>query len=157
MNRTNQAQLLAAAILSGVFAVGCSAGAHATVSRPDDAAQAPVYLAQAATCTQKDTTMSCCIKNHPTNAAEACAAAAWEVAEVLNGVRVLNETAQEAGDGDKTKAAGKGKVPEWKQGCIDKYNSCIDGDWLGTWRCIDCLRYCEGQLGMWPGDRCLEP
>jgi hypothetical protein len=157
MSGTNPTQLLAAALLCGWVAVGCSSGAHATASRPEEAAKTPVYLAQAVLCTQKDTTMSCCIKNNPTNAAEACGATAWEVAEVINGARVVNEAAQAAGEAAKAKEAGKDKIPEWKQKCLDKYNRCTDEDWLGTWRCIDCFRYCEGQQGNWPGDKCIDP
>jgi hypothetical protein len=58
---------------------------------------------------------------------------------------------REDGDGD-----GK-KRRDWKQHCRNLYNRCIEEDWLGTWTCHDCFRYCEGQQGNWPSNRCLEP
>ncbi|REG36045.1 hypothetical protein ATI61_102419 [Archangium gephyra] len=80
------------AVLASVMA-GCSVGAHATASSPA-AASSPVYLAQV-TCWN---TMSCCIQRWPLSAAEHCGASAAEIAEVLNGARVLHEMTQPEGE-----------------------------------------------------------
>lgn len=144
-------QVLTVAVLWGLFASGCAPGAHVTANRPSIETKTDLYLAQAATCTQLDSTMTCCIKNHPTNPVEACGAAAWEIAEVLNGAKALDEAAKAAA----SKQADK--EPEWKKQCMRRYERCIEEDWLGTWRCIDCFRYCEGQQGQWPSDKCYPP
>ncbi|WP_152622407.1 Wall-associated protein precursor [Archangium violaceum] len=80
------------AVLASVTA-GCSVGAHSTASSPA-AASSPVYLAQV-TCWN---TMSCCIQRWPLSAAEHCGASAAEIAEVLNGARVLHEMAKTEGE-----------------------------------------------------------
>ncbi|QSQ28527.1 hypothetical protein JY651_44560 [Pyxidicoccus parkwayensis] len=43
-------------------------------------------------------------------------------------------------------------TPEWKQLCIDLYVACQEHRWKGS--CNDCLRYCEGQRGKWPYEKC---
>jgi hypothetical protein len=92
----------------------------------------------------------CCIKKFRATAAESCGATASEVAEVLNGTRVLNEAIQEATAGDDD-FANNASLPEWKRQCIKDYVSCKQQGWAGN--CYDCLRYCEGQRA-WPDDRC---
>lgn len=80
------------AVLASVTA-GCSVGAHSTASSPA-AASSPVYLAQV-TCWN---TMSCCIQRWPLSVAENCGASAAEIAEVLNGARVLHEMTRPEGE-----------------------------------------------------------
>jgi hypothetical protein len=92
----------------------------------------------------------CCIKKFRATAAESCGATASEVAEVLNGTRVLNEAIQEATAGDDD-FANNASLPEWKRQCIKDYVSCKQQGRAGN--CYDCLRYCEGQRA-WPDDRC---
>ncbi|HEX5746363.1 MAG TPA: Wall-associated protein precursor [Archangium sp.] len=96
------------AVLASVTA-GCSVGAHSTASSPS-AASSPVYLAQV-TCWN---TMSCCIQRWPLNAAEQCGASAAEIAEVLNGARVLHEMTQPEGDRleEETQAPSDAEVAE---------------------------------------------
>ncbi|XXF76830.1 hypothetical protein P2318_27790 [Myxococcaceae bacterium GXIMD 01537] len=158
MESANQALALAVAILCGAFVSGCSSGAHTTASgttyvasRTLYAGTGPVYLAQSATaCTQFDSTMTCCIKKNPANAAQACGAAAWEIAEVLATLKGVDVPEREEDDDGK-------EMPGWRQYCRDTYNQCIDDDWHGTWTCHDCFRYCEGQRGGWPQDKCYDP
>ncbi|AKJ01331.1 Wall-associated protein precursor [Archangium gephyra] len=54
------------------------------------AASSPVYLAQL-TCLN---TMDCCIRKEPLTAAQRCGASSSEIAEALNGVKVLHEATQ---------------------------------------------------------------
>lgn len=89
--------------------------------------------------------MTCCIKNNPANAAEACGAAAWEIAEVvatLKGVDVPEREEDDEGEG----------TPEWKKACMELYAECQQEKWTGN--CGDCLRRCEGQRGKWPEAMC---
>lgn len=129
---------------------GCSSGAHSVASRPHESSP-PASLAQA-TCWD---TMSCCIQRHPATAAQSCGATALEIAEALNGARVLNEATQTE-EASEAAMEREDRTPPWKQQCIETYNQCIDDGWVGTWACIDCFRYCEGQR-KWPTDKCFEP
>jgi hypothetical protein len=81
------------AVLASVMA-GCSVGAHSTAASSPAAASSPVYLAQV-TCWN---TVSCCIQRWPLSAAENCGASAAEIAEVLNGARVLYEMTRPEGE-----------------------------------------------------------
>jgi hypothetical protein len=153
MKITTQARSLTVAVLCGAFVSGCSSGAHTPASGTTYAASrmlyagtGPVYLAQsAAVCTQFDSTMTCCIKKNPANAAQACGAAAWEIAETLATLKGVDVPEREDGD------EGEG-LPEWKRDCMDKYTDCQQEKWTGN--CGDCLRRCEGQRGQWPKDMC---
>jgi hypothetical protein len=100
--------------------------------------------------------MVCCIKKFPRTPMESCGATAVEVAEVLNGAKVLNEAAQQDAQGttneqDVDEFAHNAQLPEWKQRCIRGYNQCQDDGWTGS--CYDCLRRCEGQHE-WPTTMC---
>lgn len=113
------------------------------------ASSGPVYLAQsAAVCTQMDSTMTCCIKMNPANAAEACGAAAWEIAEVLATLKGVDVPEREEDDDGEERE-------DWREFCRDRYVSCIDMKWQGN--CSDCLRRCEGQRGKWPKKMCFAP
>ncbi len=125
----------------------------------------PANLAHSAVanCLPRDSSMVCCIKKFPLTPLESCGATAVEVAEVLNGVKVLNEATQApeggatSGDGVKEgedEFANNAHLPEWKQRCIRAYNDCINDGWTGN--CHDCLRYCEGQHE-WPTRTCAPP
>ena len=99
--------------------------------------------------------MSCCIQRDPATAVERCGVTATEIADVLQGASVVHESVQTEST-ESAEAAGKqGRIPAWKQKCIDTYNECIDEGWVGTRSCADCLRYCEGQH-KWPKDWCFE-
>lgn len=114
MESVNQPLALAVAVLCGAFVSGCSSGAHSTASlttyaesRALYASSGPVYLAQsAAVCTQMDSTMTCCIKMNPANAAEACGAAAWEIAEVLAMLKGVDVPEREEDDGEEERIGG---------------------------------------------------
>ena len=95
--------------------------------------------------------MVCCIKKFPLDAAGSCGATEAEVAEVLNGTRVLNEAVQEAQETQAQAAGAEDDTPEWKLECRRKYVDCQQYDWLGN--CHDCFRYCEGQHE-WPEHLC---
>jgi hypothetical protein len=114
-------------------------------------------------CRPGDSSMVCCIKKFPLTAVESCGATAADVAEVLNGARVLNEAAQTTEDESANKAedeveedeeAHNAHLPEWKQQCIKGYKDCKEFGWTGS--CHDCLRYCEGQHA-WPTATCGPP
>jgi hypothetical protein len=94
-----------------------------------------------------DTTMTCCIKKNLTNAAEACGAAAWEIAEVLATLKGVDvpERGEEDDDGEEKE--------DWREYCRETYVSCIDMKWQGS--CSDCFRRCEGQRGKWPKKMCF--
>jgi hypothetical protein len=88
-----------------------------------------------------------------------------EVAEVLNGVKVLNEaapatqedSAKNAADtagAEEDDEAHNAHLPEWKRECIRGYKNCQEYGWTGN--CYDCLRYCEGQHA-WPTATCGPP
>ncbi|MFP2924511.1 hypothetical protein ACLESO_04705 [Pyxidicoccus sp. 3LG] len=132
-------------LLAGMLASGCASG--------------PPYMTQAIAvdCRPGDSSVGCCIKKHPTTAAQSCAATAMEVAEVLNGVRVLNEAATAAEDLEEEEYLDEflnnEELPEWKQRCIRSYVNCKNEGWTGS--CYDCLRYCEGQQE-WPRNKCRE-
>ncbi|MBZ4419109.1 hypothetical protein [Myxococcus sp. RHSTA-1-4] len=142
--------VLGLAVLWGLLASGCSTGAPARAERP-------TYLAQslAVDCKPGQSSMVCCIKKFPTTAAESCGASATEVAEVLNGARVLNEAAQAAEDAEESTDdfANNANLPEWKQKCIQNYVACQNEGWTGN--CYACIRRCEGQRD-WPLDMCHE-
>lgn len=120
--------------------------------------ESPTYLAQAVVndCRPGDPSMVCCIKKFPLTPVESCGAAAVEVAEVLNGAKVLNEATkpaeQETTNGQENdEFAHNANLPEWKQRCIRAYSQCQDDGWTGS--CHDCLRRCEGQHE-WPTAMC---
>ncbi len=92
--------------------------------------------------------MSCCIQKHPLTPVQSCGAAPLEAAETLEAL------GQFAAAAKVLEAAGR--LPKWKKECMNKYTQCMEEDWVGTWTCVDCLRYCEGQQGKWPGDRCFK-
>jgi hypothetical protein len=148
--------------LMGVLGAGCaSAGRPATVPPADLPVDPPTYLAQGAVsdCRPWDSSMVCCIKKFPLTALSSCGATAAEIAEVLNGVKVLNEATQpaedEATEADGAKdAATEEDDPDygWKQHCRDTYVACKDQKgWVGD--CYACFRYCEGQR-QWPFHLC---
>ena len=103
--------------------------------------------------------MVCCIKKFPSTPMESCGATAAEVAEVLNGAKVLNEAAQpDAAEATEEReardAASQEDDPDdgWRQHCRDTYVSCKDQKgWVGD--CYACFRYCEGQR-QWPFHLC---
>ncbi|MCY1036723.1 hypothetical protein OV207_35130 [Corallococcus sp. BB11-1] len=112
-------------------AAGRSRTAHA------QAGSAPVSLAQAQ-CTPRDSTVSCCVKTHP-GAPERCGATKLEAEEILFTAKVASELART-------------DLPEWKRSCMETYVRCKEEEWRG--HCYDCFRYCEGQNGNWPRDKC---
>jgi hypothetical protein len=91
--------------------------------------------------------MSCCIQNHPLTPVQSCGADPLEAAKILEALGQLAAAARVL------EAAGR--LPKWKKECMDKYNKCINDGWVGTWNCVDCFRFCEGQQGKWPEDRCF--
>ncbi len=99
------------------------------------------------------------IKKFPLTPMESCGATAVEVAEALNGVKVLNEATQptvdEAAEADGAEDAAKeSNDPDdgWRQHCKDTYVACKDQKgWVGD--CYACFRYCEGQR-QWPFHLC---
>jgi hypothetical protein len=101
--------------------------------------------------------MVCCIKKFPLTPVESCGATAAEAAEVLNGVKVLNEAAsQESSQPAETaKESAKDDPDEgWREHCRETYVLCRDQKkprWVGD--CYACFRYCEGQR-QWPFDQC---
>jgi hypothetical protein len=84
-----------------------------------------------------DSTLSCCVKNHPFNP-ERCGATSEEAAAIVTAAVAL-EYAKTA------------EIESWKQKCIDAYVTCIEQRWTGS--CYDCLRMCEGQHE-WPINMC---
>lgn len=92
---------------------------------------------------------------------ESCGATLEEMAEVLNGARVLNEAAEATEDAASPGGAAQDKeddfannshLPAWKQRCIKNHYACKqEPDWTGP--CYDCLRRCEGQQE-WPLSMC---
>jgi hypothetical protein len=170
MKRSRHSFVLGLVFLTGVLALSCASGERSMVQpmlnesssqhpkREQPTVEQPTYLAQSAVagCLPRDSSMVCCIKKFPLTAKESCGAAAVEVAEVLNGVKVLNEateqTAPETATGQETdEFAHNSHLPEWKQRCIRAYNQCQDDGWTGS--CHDCLRRCEGQHE-WPTTMC---
>ncbi|RUO89325.1 hypothetical protein D7Y11_30875 [Corallococcus sp. AB018] len=114
---------------------GCGGGAHVRASDPQPSATAE-YLAQAQ-CGPQDSTVSCCVKRHPGNPAR-CGATELEAEDILLFARAAEELSRE--------------LPEWKRACLETYVQCQEDHWSGS--CYDCFRYCEGQRGEWPDDRC---
>jgi hypothetical protein len=101
--------------------------------------------------------MVCCIKKFPLTPMESCGATAAEVAEVLNGVKVLNEAAHHESNppAETVKESAKDDPDEgWREHCRETYVLCRDQKkplWVGD--CYACFRYCEGQR-QWPFDQC---
>jgi hypothetical protein len=101
--------------------------------------------------------MVCCIKKFPRTAMESCGAAATEVAEVLNGAKVLNEAVQQEGANapEALKQPTEDDPDEgWREHCRENYVLCRDQKkprWQGD--CYACFRYCEGQHE-WPFHLC---
>jgi len=89
--------------------------------------------------------MTCCIKKHPYDPVGACGASPSEVEQVLRAVR------SDVGE-DEDDFANDASLPEWKQRCMRYYYDCQQEGWTG--KCDDCLRYCEGQQGDWPFNKC---
>lgn len=95
---------------------------------------------------------------------ESCGASAAEAADVLNGVKVLNEAAQTTADETPEKTedgvleeddfANNAHLPEWKQECIQFYVDCKSKAWTGN--CYECIRRFEGQHE-WPFALCSPP
>jgi hypothetical protein len=137
---------LGIALLGGLLAASCFPGPHVRTGHD-------TYLAQsmAVDCKPGESSVVCCIKKFPTTARESCGAGAADVAEVLNGARVLNEATKAADDEAPDDYANNAGLPEWKQRCIRNYVSCQDEGWTG--QCFACLRYCEGQQE-WPLQKC---
>jgi len=154
MRGTHHTLALGAAVCFGLLASSCMTVAHSTADRP-------TYLAQSVTvdCRPGDSSLVCCIKKFPGTPMESCGATALEVAEALNGVKVLNEASQPAGDEAAGADGGKDAAAEdddpddgWRQHCKDTYVACKDQkDWVGD--CYACFRYCEGQR-QWPFHLC---
>ncbi|MCP3137160.1 hypothetical protein [Pyxidicoccus xibeiensis] len=130
-------------LLAGMLGAGCASG--------------PPYASKslAVDCRPGDSSVVCCIKKYPATAAQSCAATATEVAEVLNGLRVLNEVADAADEELDEESIddfiNNADLPEWKQECIRLYVNCKNEGWTGS--CYDCIRYCEGQHD-WPFRTC---
>jgi hypothetical protein len=145
MRSTNRALFLGLTFLLGGLVTSC--------------AEAPSYVAQSpvADCRPGDSSMVCCIKKFPLTAIESCGATAAEVAEVLNGARILNEAAQQEKDGlaETPKESAKDDPDEgWREHCRENYVLCRDQKkprWVGD--CYACFRYCEGQHE-WPFHLC---
>ncbi|NOK20382.1 hypothetical protein HMI50_25505 [Corallococcus carmarthensis] len=114
---------------------GCSGSEHARASDTQPSTPA-VYLAQAQ-CGPNDSSISCCVKTHPGNPAR-CGATDLEAEDILLFARAEEELSRD--------------LPEWKRACLETYVQCQEDHWMGS--CYDCFRYCEGQRGEWPDDRC---
>ncbi|MCY1047398.1 hypothetical protein OV208_39230 [Corallococcus sp. bb12-1] len=78
------------------------------------------------------------MKTHPL-APERCGATKLEAEEILFAAKVAM-------------ALARPDLPEWKRACIENYVKCQDEHWIGS--CYACFRYCEGQQGEWPRDKC---
>jgi hypothetical protein len=85
--------------------------------------------------------------NYHCRAMGACGASREEVATAMRTLEAVDNAGQAV-------SKKKDDTPEWKQECIDKYNECIDQEWVGS--CHDCFRYCEGQHE-WPKQQCYRP
>lgn len=151
-NKNHALGLWLSVLLVGLMG-GCSSGAHSTASQP-------TYLAQAAFVDCR-TSMECCIKKHPLTAAESCGATSAEIAEALNGAKVLHEATETAtlkgvdvpeGEGEDDDGEER---PDWNDWCIEQYSRCVDLHWTGN--CSDCLQRCQGQRGKWPTNMCDKP
>jgi hypothetical protein len=162
MKNAHRAHVLLLVALVGAHAPSCTSGVRpAVVPSADVPVAPPIYLAQSAgaDCRPGDPSLLCCIKKFPLTPVESCGATAAEVAEVLNGVKALNEATQsaanEAVEADSGKdATAEGDDPDggWRQHCRDTYVACKDQKgWVGD--CYSCFRYCEGQR-QWPFHLC---
>jgi hypothetical protein len=146
-------------ILTGLMG-GCSTGARVTTVRalaplpgadpnlrPTADPNRPITVSQAAgSCWN---TISCCVQKHPLTPVQSCGADPLEAAKILEALGQLEAAARAL------EAAGR-REPPWKKECRRLYTECMDEGWVGTWNCVDCLRYCEGQQGKWPEDRCFK-
>lgn len=104
-----------------------------------------VYLAQAAVeCGPNDSTVSCCIKQHPGDF-ERCGATAPPKPDVEDAVRAAQAASESAKDEEVDPDEG------YRDHCIDMYVLCQLRKWSGN--CHDCLRYCQGQK-QWPFSVC---
>jgi hypothetical protein len=160
MKWPNRAVALWLPVVLTVLMGGCSMGAQVTTVRalaplsvadpnsyPTSAPNPPTAVAQAAgSCWNS---VSCCVQNHPLTPVQSCGADPLKAAEILEAFGQFAAAAQVL------EAAGR--LPKWKKECINTYNECMNKGWVGTWNCVDCLRYCEGQQGKWPKDRCFPP
>ncbi|MCY1043308.1 hypothetical protein OV208_18470 [Corallococcus sp. bb12-1] len=125
------------AVIALALATGCGGGAHAQAGTRAQGDSTSVYLAQAQ-CGPTDSTVSCCVKTHP-GSPERCGLTEFEAANILRAVKAASDLSEE-------------DLPEWKRYCMGEYVKCQEKDWLGP--CYECFRYCEGQQGEWPTDRC---
>jgi hypothetical protein len=104
-----------------------------------------VYLAQAAVeCSPNDSTVSCCIKQHPGDP-ERCGVAAPPKPDVDDTVRAAEAASESAREKEADPEEG------YRDHCIDMYVLCQLRKWSRN--CHDCLRYCQGQK-QWPFDVC---
>jgi len=104
-----------------------------------------LYLAQnVVECGPTDSTVSCCIKQHPGDP-ERCGIAAPPKPDVEDTVRA----AQAASESPKDKEADPDEG--YRDHCIGMYVLCQQRKWSGN--CHDCLRYCQGQK-QWPFNVC---
>jgi len=98
------------------------------------------------TCNQSDSTVSCCLKQHPAQY-ELCGATAPATAEPLivgpPGLKSLEDETQEESQEEREKR------------CLPHYVACIEkiglkpGGSFGGSQCQDCYRYCR-RFGFWP-------
>jgi len=162
MRSSRHAFVLGLAALLGALTSSCASGVRPKVDPPTQlAGDPPAYLSQSvvSACRPVDSSLVCCIKKFPHSAMESCGATAAEVAEVLNGVKVLNEAAQPAADesaeadGSRDTATDDDDPDDgWRQHCRDTYVACKEQKgWVGN--CYECFRYCEGQR-QWPFHLC---
>jgi hypothetical protein len=160
MRLPSRALVLWLPVMLTVLMGGCSTGSHTTAVRalaplsvtdpnlrPTTAPNPPSAVTQAAGACWNS--MSCCIQNHPLTPVQSCGADPLEAAEILEALGQFAAAARVL------EAAGR--LPKWKKECINTYYECTNKGWVGTWNCVDCLRYCEGQQGKWPKDRCFPP
>jgi hypothetical protein len=158
MKHPNRVGALWLTVMLAALMGGCSTGARVTTVRalaplpvadPNMLAttdpNSPTAVSQAAgSCWNS---MSCCIQNHPLTPVQSCSADPLEAAKILEALGQIAAAARVL------EAAGR--LPKWKKECMDQYNKCINDGWVGTWNCDDCFRFCEGQQGKWPEDRCF--
>lgn len=159
MKTLNHVPALWFPVMLTVLMGGCSTGARVTTVRAlaplpgadpnmlaTTAPNPPTAVAQAAgSCWN---TISCCVQNHPLTPVQSCGADPLEAAKILEALGQLEAAARVL------EAAGR-REPPWKKECRRLYTKCINKGWVGTWNCVDCLRYCEGQEGEWPRNRCF--
>ncbi len=130
---------LMAAILAVMLGSGCaSTGAYRYNSG--------AFALTGAECNQTDSTVTCCLKQHP-GQYELCGATPPAQSELINvgppGLGSL-ETAEQGESRD-----------EKRKRCLPDYVACVDkiglkpGSVSGTTQCKDCYDYCE-RHGFWP-------